>query len=100
MEVFSRIMADHTRGVSGFKFHPRCLKQKLTHLCFADDLLIFSEASVKSISIIKDALIEFEELSRLKANPSKSFLFCSGVSDRTKLLLLGDLRMNEGHFPV
>jgi hypothetical protein len=55
---------------------------------------------VKSISIIKDALIEFEELSGLKANPSKSFLFCSGVSDRTKLLLLGDLRMNEGHFSV
>jgi hypothetical protein len=100
MEVFSRIMADHIRGVSGFKFHPRCLKQKLTHLCFADDLLIFSEASVKSISIIKDALIEFEELSGLKANPSKSFLFCFDVSDRTKLLLLGDLRMNEGHFPV
>jgi hypothetical protein len=70
------------------------LKQKLTHLCFVDDLLIFSEASVKSISIIKDALIEFEELSGLKANPSKSFLLCSGVSKRTKLLLLGDLRMN------
>jgi hypothetical protein len=100
MEVFSKIMADHTGVDSGFKFHPRCLKQKLTHLCFTDDLLIFSEASVKSISIIKDALIEFEELSGLKANPSKSFLFCSGVSERTKLLLLGDLNMNEGHFPI
>jgi hypothetical protein len=75
MEIFSKIMADHMGDDSGFQFHPRCLKQKLTHLCFADDLLIFSEASVKSISIIKDALIEFEDLSGLKANPSKSFLF-------------------------
>jgi hypothetical protein len=62
-------MADHTGGVSGFKFHPRCLKQKLTHICFSDDILIFSD------SIIQDALIEFEELFCLKANPSKSFLF-------------------------
>jgi hypothetical protein len=100
MEVFSKIMADHTGGVSGFRFHPRCLKQKLTHLCFADDLLIFFEVSVKSISIIKDVLNEFEELFGIKANPSKSFLFCSGVSERIKLLLLGDLRMNEGHFQL
>jgi hypothetical protein len=100
MEVFSKIMAVHMGDGSSFKFHPRCLKQKLTHICFADDLLIFSEASVKSISIIKDALIEFEELCGLKANPSKSSLFCSGVSERTKLLLLDDLNMNEGHFPI
>ena len=55
---------------------------------------------MESISIIKDALIEFEELSGLKANPSKSFLFCFGVFEKTKLLLLDDLRMNEGHFLV
>jgi hypothetical protein len=46
MEVFSRIMVDHTAAGSGFSFHPKCSKLKLTHLCFADDLLIFSEASL------------------------------------------------------
>jgi hypothetical protein len=70
MEVFSRILAESTGAA---KFHPRCLKMKLNHLCFADDLLIFSEASLWSIKAIKDALAEFEELSSLKANPSKSF---------------------------
>jgi hypothetical protein len=77
MEVLSRIIAVHTSGGSGFKFHPKCLKLKLTHLCFANDLLLFffffffffSEASLKSISIIKSALLEFEDLSDLKANP-------------------------------
>ena len=40
IKVFSRIMADHTGGGLGFKFHPKYLKLKLTHLCFANDLLI------------------------------------------------------------
>jgi hypothetical protein len=38
MEVFSRIMADLSGGSSSFKFHPKCVEIKLTHLCFADDL--------------------------------------------------------------
>ena len=75
MEVFSRIIAIHTSGDSSFKFHPKCLKLKFTHLCFIDELLIFSEASLKSISIIRSALLEFEDLSGLKANPSKRFFF-------------------------
>jgi hypothetical protein len=76
MEVFSRIMADHTGIHSEFRFHPKCESLRLTHLCFADDLLVFSEASLSSISVIKVALLEFENLSGLKANPSKSSFFC------------------------
>jgi hypothetical protein len=100
MEVFSKIMVDYTGGNSGFKFHPKCASLKLTHLCFADDLLIFSEASLISIKIIKSALLEFESLSGLKSNPTKSSFFCSGISERIKHVLLDDLGMNEGLFPV
>jgi hypothetical protein len=49
MEILSRILAATTGPGSGFKYHPNCLKMKLTHLYFADDLLIFSEASQNSI---------------------------------------------------
>jgi hypothetical protein len=82
MEVFSKIMVDYTGENSGFKFHPKCASLKLTHLCFADDLLIFSEASLISTKIIKSALLEFESLSGLKSNPTKSSFFCSGISER------------------
>jgi hypothetical protein len=100
MEVFARIVDDLTAEGSGFKFYPKCLKLRLTHVCFADDLLIFAEASLRSIHTIKAALVEFENLSSLKANPSKSSLFCFGVSDRMKQLLLDDLKMNIGILPV
>jgi hypothetical protein len=62
--------------------------------------LIFSEASLNSIKVIKYGLLEFENLSRLKTNPSKSSFYCSGISDRVKHLILDDLMMKEGHLPV
>jgi hypothetical protein len=89
-ELFARIMANLTAKGSSFKFHPKCLKLRLTHLCFADDLLIFAKASLRSIQTIKAALAEFENLSGLKANPSKISLFCFRVSNRVKQLLLAD----------
>jgi hypothetical protein len=41
----------------------------------------FSEASLISTKIIKSALLEFESLSSLKSNPTKSSFFCSGISE-------------------
>lgn len=45
MEVFSGLMglmvAEHE-----FKYHWRCQKEKLTHLCFADDLMVFCRAEI------------------------------------------------------
>jgi hypothetical protein len=76
------------------------VKMKLTHLCFADDLLIFSEASLNSIKVIKSALLEFENFFGLKANFSKSSFYCSGISDRVKHLIFDDLMMKEGHLPM
>jgi hypothetical protein len=100
MEMFTRILGECTKEGTGFKYHFRCSKLKLTHLCFADDLLIFSDADLPSISIIQEDLVEFENLSGLKANPSKSSFFCSGLSSRMKISLLDRLQMQEGHLPV
>jgi hypothetical protein len=100
MEVFSRLMADYTRDGSRFGFHHRCARLRITHLCFADDLLIFSDASTHSVSILKAALEEFEMLSGLHANPDKSTIFCAGISDRRKELLLTELGVKEGQLPV
>jgi hypothetical protein len=108
MKVFSRIMKVSTGTDFAFKFHPYCFKVKLTHLCFANDLLLlllfffsfFPEASLSSINVIKAALMEFEDLSGLKANPSKSSFYCSGISERVKQILLSSMQMKEGKLPV
>jgi hypothetical protein len=53
-----------------------------------------------SINVIKVALMEFEDLSGLKANSSKSSFYCLGISERVKQILLSSLRMKEGKLPV
>jgi hypothetical protein len=80
MEVLSSILAECVVKKEGFGYHHHCSKVGLTHLCFADDLLIFSEASVRFVSAIQKVLSEFESLSGLKANPDQSTCFCVGVS--------------------
>ena len=42
------ILVDFLR-VKTFKYHPKCSKLDITHLCFADDLLIFSRGDLNSI---------------------------------------------------
>ena len=62
-----------------FNFHPKCSKLKLSHLAFADDLMLFSRGDIPSISIIFDCLKDFEGKSGLQANALKSYVFSAGV---------------------
>jgi hypothetical protein len=62
-------------------------------------LLIFVAADLNSLSIIKAVLAEFEDLPRLKANPTKSCFFCARVNDKDKKQMLDLLHMTEGCFP-
>jgi hypothetical protein len=100
MEVLSCMLAGCARTQGGFGYHHRCSKIGRTHLCFADDLLIFSEASVHSVVTIQKVLKEFESLSGLKVNPEKSTLFCAGVSLSVKAQIVNTLKMCEGKLQV
>lgn len=51
-----------------FKFHPRCSKVQLSHLCFADDLLLFARGDLKSIEAISQCLLLFSKASGSEAN--------------------------------
>jgi hypothetical protein len=63
-----------------FSFHPKCKVARFNHLCFTDDLLVFFAATCNSVSAILNALAEFESLSDMRANPSKSSIFMVGAS--------------------
>jgi len=82
MEIFSLLLDEGACVNPCFAFHLKCASLKLIHLCFADDLLIFSGGNCSSIQIIKDASVDFERLSGLKANPAKSSIFCAGILAR------------------
>jgi hypothetical protein len=56
MEVLSRLLVEAHVVHPSFGFHPKCQPLKLTHICFANDLLIFAAAYLNSLGIIKDVL--------------------------------------------
>ena len=48
-----------------FKFHPKCKKINLTHLFFADDLLIFTKGDLDSVVGVQKVLGLFYSISGL-----------------------------------
>jgi hypothetical protein len=84
MEVFSRLMDDYASQNRGFRFHYRCLRLRFSHLCFADDFLIFLIGKCEFYKCSEAGLEEFESLSGLKVNLDKSTILCSGTSDMVK----------------
>ncbi|KAK6146980.1 hypothetical protein DH2020_017892 [Rehmannia glutinosa] len=78
MEYLSRLLKMRT-NTSSFKFHPRCEALKITHLVFADDLMVFSKGDIPSIKILIDCLNDFKYASGLDVNSFKSNLFTAGI---------------------
>ena len=64
MEYFSHLMI-HASAQDGFRYHPYCKKLQLTHLIFADDVLLFSEAHEPTLRAVKTALDAFHASSGL-----------------------------------
>ena len=62
-----------------FKFHPKCKKINLTHLYFANDLLIFTKGELNSVVGVQRILELFYTYSGLRLNCEKSELFSTGI---------------------
>ena len=60
----------------------------ISHLLFADDLLLFTEAKMSQINLVMQVLKEFEDLSGLAVNLDKSKAMVSKMVPRQKRLRL------------
>ncbi|KAJ9541722.1 hypothetical protein OSB04_028228 [Centaurea solstitialis] len=56
MEGFTMILNQCIMEASNFGYHQGCADLGITHLCFADDLFVFSRGDVESVGILKKAL--------------------------------------------
>lgn len=71
MEILTAYLKRSTT-VGSFKHHWKIKDMDLTHLIFANDILLFSKGNVNSVSTLMNAIREFSEVLDLKVNPSKS----------------------------
>lgn len=77
MEILSRLL--HQLPKDTFRYHPYCANLNLSHLIFADDLLIFCRGDIHSVSAIKCSLDLFAPGSGLHANSTKTGLYLGGI---------------------
>ncbi|KAE8697209.1 hypothetical protein F3Y22_tig00110627pilonHSYRG00065 [Hibiscus syriacus] len=77
MNVLSRLL-NLTAEKGVFGYHPKCKRISLTHLSFANDLLIFYKGSIDSVIGVTTVLDLFYEISGLKLNASKCEIYAAG----------------------
>ncbi|XP_074305964.1 uncharacterized protein LOC141641192 [Silene latifolia] len=77
----------------------QCVKLGLTHLVFADDLMIFLRGDLPTVYRATAELAHFSTWSGLTANLDKTEIYFGGVSEEVKQLILQATSLQEGVFP-
>ena len=94
------ILTKKTTEDPRFAFHWRCQPSKITHLCFADDLILFWGGSVQAAAVLNEALSVFTAHSGLQPNRSKSSVFVAGDNEVLHTTICDLFRFAKGHMPV
>lgn len=82
-----------------FNFHPKCRALRISHLAFANDILLLCKGDMMYVSIFYHQLLSFGRMSGLNANASKSSILYGGIDEATKLSCLQLTGYSEGQFP-
>lgn len=98
MEYLSRSLV-YESMLHSFGFHPRCKRSKLTHLCFADDLMLFCKADLSSIRALVNCLDSFSQSFGLIANSAKSAIYAAGVSTQLGEAIAASTQFSLGKLP-
>lgn len=86
MEVFASLVQTGFNSGS-IKYHPKAQNPNISHLAFADDVMVFFDGSSSSLEHLTATLEVFHRLSGLEMNREKSALYTSGLTeDQTESL--------------
>ena len=83
-----------------YVLHPKCLAPMITHLSFADDVLIFCDGSESSVAGILQILDEFKIGSGLGINRQKTALLLDGGNIDRNRSMASHLGVSQGALPV
>ncbi|GAA0148411.1 hypothetical protein LIER_42999 [Lithospermum erythrorhizon] len=98
LEYFSRLCRVR-KASPAFAFHPMCGDVGITHLAFADDVMLFRRGDFSSVDIMMGCLSHFESCSGLAVNPTKSSVYLAGVRGSKRAAILARVGLQEGTFP-
>lgn len=99
MHVLSKLL-DKSAAERRMGYHPKCKNLGLTHLSFADDILVFSDGNSRSIESILEVFNTFAAISGLLMSVEKSTIFCAGVDDEARQGIQAQYGLAVGVLPV
>lgn len=99
MNVLSH-MIDKDAEEKEIGYHPRCQNILLTHLCFTDGLLVFTDGTKSSIEGILKIFEDFTVMSGLKISFEKSTLYMAGTTKDQEAEILSCFPFASGQLPV
>lgn len=82
-----------------FQFHTKCKNLRLNHLCFADDMLIFSKGEFNSVLLMLRGLKSFSMTSGLTTNASKSNIYAANMEGQVITDLCELTEYSNGKLP-
>ncbi|XP_073024427.1 uncharacterized protein [Primulina eburnea] len=82
-----------------YGFHPKCLNLRITHLAYADDLLLLSRGDTRSVSMVMHCLNSFGDMAGLRVNLLKSNIYMAGIDVRLQDELLQITGFTPGTLP-
>ncbi|XP_022848848.1 uncharacterized protein LOC111371175 [Olea europaea var. sylvestris] len=98
LEYFSRMIKDATND-SDFNYHPKCGPLKITHLTFADDLMLFARGDAMSVEILCNCLYKFGLASSLKIKTTKSSIYTAGIFGYELQNIMEVSKFSKGSMP-
>ncbi|GKD09416.1 RNA-directed DNA polymerase, eukaryota, reverse transcriptase zinc-binding domain protein, partial [Tanacetum coccineum] len=100
MEILTLLVEKRVDGSSDFKYHYGCKDMRLTHFCFADDLIMFSHRDKDSVMVLKKAIEEFGSISGLLPNYNKSTIIFGSMDEEEKQRILSSVPFKLEKLPV
>lgn len=99
MEVLSALLKKQVNSGS-FGLHPKCKLTQLSHLCFADDVLVFFKGNIAAAQVLGKVLLDFSNFSGLVINCKKTSLYSSAMGEDTLKGIITSLNCSIRSLPV
>ena len=101
MEALNQLLKFNISKDEKFKFHWRCDKLHISHLCFADDLMILFYGNTDSANVIKKTILDFSEFIWLTTNNAKSCIFMAGIDNEVEAEAIRNVfQFQTGELPI
>jgi len=99
MDVLSKKL-DRAAGLRKFGYHPKCKNLGLTHLSFADDIMVLTDGKLRSLEGIVEVFDSFAKQSGLKISMAKTTIYFAGISKSVCKEFEDQFHFAVGRLPV